>query len=266
MFAKYTVVLKDLIDNPKTKEAIDNALSSYPLYVKSSIETYIPSYIPSREELNTAILNHYKYREIGFDTIGRFLDELEISMNEIMPLYNQLYFSADQDFNIIYNVDYQRTIDTLRKGENASNVTGSDSAKTETSGNASDSSTINSSVNHDSKAVESNTPQGSLTIPAKDIDTVSYADKVNWNKDTNSDSSTTSGSSQTSGLTDTSGSHNVDSTGTHSDEETTLETTKGNFGVVSAQDLVLKYRETIMNITQKIINDVRIQELFMMVY
>ena len=48
--------------------------------------------------------------------------------------------------------------------------------------------------------------------------------------------------------------------------ENSTETTKGNFGVVSAQDLILKYRETIINIEQMIINDERIKELFFTLY
>lgn len=267
MFAKYTVVLKDLIDNPDTKQAIDKAMSTYPLYVRAVREEQrIPVFIPTREELNTKILNYYKYREIGFETIGRFLDELEIALIEIMPRYNQLYFSTDQDYDIRYNVDYQKLIDTSRQGENASNVSGHDTTKTESSGNASDSSTINSSVIHDGKAVESNTPQGNLTIPAKNIDTVSYADKVTWNKDNSTDSSTTSGSSESSTSVDTEGSQNVDSTGSHTESEKITEITKGNYGMVTFQSLIEHYRETIINIEQMIINDRRIQELFMMVY
>ena len=72
MYAKYTVVLNRLLADPATKERIDQALSTYPLYEKKSKQEYIPAYIPTREELNAKILRHYKYREIGFETVGRF--------------------------------------------------------------------------------------------------------------------------------------------------------------------------------------------------
>ena len=88
----------------------------------------------------------------------------------------------------------------------------------------------------------------------KQIDSVDYANQVDWNKD----DATSSGS--------TSGESNVSGTGTNRELESTLETTKGNFGVVSAQDLIKKYREIIINIEQQIINDPRIVELFMLVY
>ena len=294
MYAKYTVVLKDLLDSEQTKPLIDKALSTYPLYVKRSKEEFIPAYIPTREELNRKLLNFYKYREIGFETVGRFLDELETAMNEIMPRYNLLYLTADQDFNVIWNVDYKKEINTDRTGENTGttsgthtgNVSGSTESEInatgkttgETSGTDTTNSTLNS--NHTNKKVHADTPQDLLNIPAANIDGVGYADSVEWNKDTNND--TTNTTSNTSATTESDTTQNTTSSGSNTTETTetttgssntttvgnekTVETTKGNFGVVSAQDLVLKYRETILNIDQMIINDPRIKELFMLVY
>ena len=163
-----------------------------------------------------------------------------------MPYYNQLFFSADQDYNIIYNVDYKRTIDRDLSGNTSSTTESSATDSTETSAN----STSNS------KHVTSDTPQNQLSITNKQIDTVDYANQVDWNKDDAESSGSTSGESSTSAT----------GTGTNKEKESTLETTKGNFGVVSAQDLIKKYRELIINIEQQIINDPRIVELFMLVY
>lgn len=290
MHAKYTVHLKTLMDNEETKAKLEAALSTYPLYESKSKQEFLPAYIPTRPELNKKILNAYKYREIGFETVGRFLDELEISMNEIMPRYNLLFFSADQDFNIIFNVDYQKTIETGRTGSTSSTTSGTDkqtdqedsTSTTQSTGSstttAEDSSSTTSNVNAFTKNVHSATPQSELDIPAENIDGVSYADDASWNKTKNNDTATTTGSNSGETETEQSGT----TTGTHSktantesssstdgtmeQTEQTLETTKGNFGVVSAQDLVLKFRETILNIEQMIINDERISELFMRVY
>lgn len=244
--ARYTEVLVNLLNDPLAKSKIDQAMSKYPLYQSKSKEEYIPVYIPTREELNKKILNYYRYREIGFETFGRFLFELETALNEIMPYYNQLYFSADQDFNITYNVDYRRTIDRDREGTN--NV--------QSSSTTNDTTNTTSNINSNSKDVNSATPQGQLSITAQNIDSVGYADNVNWNKANSSDSATSTGTASTNG----------NSTGNDTETESTIETTKGNFGVVSAQDLIIKYRETILNIDQMIINDPRIAELFMLVY
>lgn len=244
--AHYTEVLVNLLNNPIAKSKIDTAMSTYPLYQSKSQQEYIPVYIPTRQELNNKILNYYKYREIGFETFGRFLTELETALIEIMPRYNQLYFSADQDFNVTYNVDYKRTIDRNKEGTN----------NLETSSNANDSTSTSTSVNSYGKNVNSQTPQGQLDITAQNINNISYADNVDWNSNSSSDSGSSTGTSSTFG----------NSSSDNTEQESTIETTKGNFGVVSAQDLILKYRETILNIDQMIINDPRIQELFMLVY
>lgn len=290
MNAKYTVVLKTLLDNEDSNAHINKALSTYPIYKKQSKEEYIPSYVPTREELNRKILNAYKYREIGFETPGRFYDELEIAMCEIMPRYNLLLFSADQDFNIIYNVDYQRTIDTQRDGKNSTTTQGNDSRKdienmesqsqnqAENHTQSHDESQTQADVLNTDKKIHSTTPQDDLKITSKNIDNVTYADDVEWNKsegqnkgtsegDSHSEShSESSGKSESHSEKNSEGSQNIKSDGTNESKETTLETTKGNFGVVSAQDLVLKYRETILNIEQMIINDERLSELFMRVF
>lgn len=258
--ARYTEVLVNLITDSTAKAEIDRAMSSYPLYTsKSNDNTYGTAYtIPTREQLNNKILNYYRWREIGFETFGRFLFELETALNEIMPYYNQLFYSADQDYNPIYNVDYKRTIDRNKSDE----TNGEQSSETSNESTASDSSTTSATTAGNGKNVHSATPQGQLGISSQNIDTVAYADDATWNNDNSTQSGTNTGSSSTSGESTSSGTSTV----TGSETESTLETTKGNFGVVSAQDLVVKYRETIINIEQQIINDPRIAELFMLVY
>lgn len=253
--ARYTEVLYNLVKNSQTKPLIDQAMSTYPLYQATTNKEYnIPNIIPTREELNKKILNYYMYREIGFETVGRFLQELEISLNEIMPYYNQLFFSADQDYNIIYNVDYKRTIDRDLAGNTSSNNTSN------TTSNATDTTETTADNTSWAKRVSSDTPQNQLSITNKQIDNVDYANQVDWNKDEATQTGSTSGTANSQASGTTSG------TGTNNEIESTIETTKGNFGVVSAQDLVKKYRELIINIEQQIINDPRIVELFMLVY
>ena len=243
--AKYTEVLDNLLRNEQTAEAIALAMSKYPLYETDPerVEEYGTAYkIPTRAELNNKILSYYRFREIGFETVGRFLFELETALNEIMPYYNQLFYSADQDFNPIYNVDYIRNTQRNRSDTNI----GSQSTTT----SASDS----GSVTDESKNVTSDTPQNQLSITNKQIDQVDYASEASWGK--NSNTSTSNSSSSMNGSNSTIG----------NEKEGIVETTKGNFGVTSAQDLIVKYRETLLNIEQLIIHDKRIAELFMLIY
>ena len=278
MYAKYTCTLKTLLDCKPSHDIIVDARSKYPLYERKSKNEFIPNFNPTREELNKALLNRYKYHEIAFETPGRFVDELEIAMAEIMPYYNQLLFTMDQDFNIIFNVDYQKTLDTLRNTEDNGNVNLTSNSNETSSTNSNSTSESETSVESNanstnkSKHVESETPQGQLNLSNNDIDAISYADKASWGKDDNNATTSATGSTQaqTNTTNEAITSNNVEglTTTTNSQEQTekTIETTKGNFGVVSAQDLILKYRETIINITQDIINDKRIRDLFLYIY
>lgn len=271
VIAKYTEVLKNLLDEPHTKGLIDNAMSTYPLYESTSERRYgQPNIIPTREELNKAILNYYKYREIGFETVGRFIDELEIALKEIMPYYNQLFYSADQDYNMIYNVDYVKTItreqdntvDTTSSGTTNSSDTTNTTMDTDVTSSASTSETLNN------KNVSSDTPQGLITIPTQSINSVEYANNVTFDQDINSTSNSSNSSTDSEGTNTSTGETTTENTANTqgNEQEEIQETTKGNYGVVSAQDLITKYREQIRNITQEIINDPRINELFMLVY
>lgn len=235
--ARYTEVLDNLLNYSESRSAIEQAMSTYPLYQTdpNKVKQFGTAYqIPTRAELNTKILNFYRFREIGQETFGRWLFELETALKEIMPRYNQLFYSADQDFNPIYNVDYKKT------------TMGSQNANSSTTSSGSDSSTNEAYT----KSVNSKTPQDSLGISNTGIDSVDYADDASWGKS----SGGTTGTSSTTGNSTSNGS------------TSSIETTKGNFGVVSSQDLILKYRETILNIEQLIINDPRIAELFMLIY
>lgn len=238
--AKYTEVLDNLLNNEEAKEAIDEAMATYPLYEQEEKARQFGTayHVPTRKELNNKILNYYRFREIGFETFGRFIFELKTALEEIMPKYNQLFYSADQDFNPIYNVDYEKIIGRDRTDSTISN--------------SANSSTDETNATTNTKDITSGTPQNELNVATKDIEQVSYADTANWNQsiDENKTTSNMTGNSTTDG----------------SETELTKESTKGNFGVVSAQDLILKYRQTIINIEQMIINDPRIQECFMLIY
>lgn len=251
--AKYTEVLDNLLQNEQTATAIAEAMSDYPLYETdpNKVNEYGTAYkVPTRQELNTKILSEYRFREIGFETVGRFIFELNRALKLIMPYYNQLFYSADQDFNPIYNVDYVRN---TQRNKSDTNI-GSQSTSTNTTASGTDS----SSNTEYTKNVSSKTPQNQLSIDGEDINSVDYADDASWGKASGS----TSGSNTTNGSSQTSGSNSV----IGNEKEGIVETTKGNFGVTSAQDLILKYRQTILNIEDLIVNDPKIRELFMIIY
>lgn len=285
MYAKYTEVLKNLLDNEITKELIDIALSKYPLYKPDKVYDLIPT----REELNTKLLNHYKYREIGFETVGRFVDELEITMNEIMPYYNERFKTvvtmADLP-NPFDNVDVIETYDETRTNTTSGSGTSKTDASgtTETTANSSttnkvtstDTGTNNTSGTENNKKVHSDTPQDDLSITAKNINSVEYADSVEWDSKDNTSTTThdNENESNSSGSSNDSGTSSNESTteSTANSEQTENGTTshtytkKGNQGVNTYAHDMNEFRTSIIDVVNEIITDKRIAELFMLVY
>lgn len=53
----------------------------------------------NKEKFETMILNHYLQRRIGFETVTAFRIQLDVKLNEIMPLYNKM-FNALENWEI----------------------------------------------------------------------------------------------------------------------------------------------------------------------
>ena len=76
-----------------------------------------PLYDPDhKEELESKIIYHYYMREISAETPGLWKLFLARTMREIMPYFNQLYYSADLEFNPLHDVDITRTHSGLASG------------------------------------------------------------------------------------------------------------------------------------------------------
>lgn len=99
-------------------------LDKYPIYN----EEY-------RTSLNDKIIDHFYFREIGFETAAQFAWYMKRTMNEIMPKYNRLYEALETDLNHPLS-DYTRhrtieddlisKIDNVNKVNEKTNVDGSD--------------------------------------------------------------------------------------------------------------------------------------------
>ena len=255
--AKYTIELRTLLDDDTTRTYIHRALATYPMYVPLSDNDEVRAIIPTRTLLNEKLLNHYKYREIAFEEIGEFIDKLEITMNEIMPYYNQMYNSVeimaliDDPFG---NVDVTETFKESRKGTSKEN----DKATNKTS--ASDVSTTDTTVGSDSKNVEISTPNGVISVPASNLDTIKNADSVSLNKNNSHNAGSTSGSSNTDSTSTN------DRTGNTTEEVEHTFTKKGNQGVNTYAHDMIEFRTSIIDVTMQILEDVRIKDLFLQVF
>lgn len=241
MQARYTVVLKTLMDNPRARQDLDKALSTYPLYEQKTPTS--PNVIPTRTELNNKILNAYKYREIGFETPGRFLDELEIAMNEIMPYYNELFGTVEIMATIedpFGNLDVTETYEEERKDNATATNTASSDSTTSGSGQTNGKNTVK----------QSDTPQNEIS----NIDNYLTAYSEETSNTSNSNSETNIASQEAEATTEASG------TVSH-----TLHR-KGNQGVNTYAHDMNEFRTSIINVVQQIIDDERISELFLRVF
>ena len=279
MSARYTVLLRTLMMSPEVKSEIDRAMSTYPIYVPANEMRY--ALIPTREELNAKILNHFKYREIGFETVGRFIDELEITLNAIMPKYYSLYKSVDmmnEIDDIFGNIDitesYQES--TVNSNQSKSNSNGSNETTSNINASSKETDESNASSNRSGssnrKEVYSDTPQSQLQITANDIDNIDYATHVSWNKGddsekesniSNQERSVNSESDEISNTTSSS-SASAESQG-NSEVQHTLHR-KGNQGVNTYAHDLLEFRKLLDNVEQMILNDEELNKLFMLVY
>lgn len=76
----------------------------------------------SKEDFECMILNHFLMRRIGFETVTAFRIQLNVKINEIMPLYNKM-FDALENWNIFNDGEIiERTGADNRIIDNTSNT------------------------------------------------------------------------------------------------------------------------------------------------
>lgn len=230
--SKYTTELRWVIEN-----GYDLQLNEYPIFD----ENY-------RQKLNQKIINHYYFREIGFETVGLFRFYLKQTMNEIMPYYNQLYVSALLEIDPLNTINFTETLTRTKIGNDTKNF------NEDTTVNSNGESNSNSTKNTNFKDVESDTPQGMLSIG--NIEGELYASYARISK--NEDTTNSTAHQET---TDTQKRKN-DEKINREDNENYTRTEKGNRE--SQSELLMKYRETFLNIDMQVINE--LNDLFMGLY
>lgn len=134
-----------------------------------------------KEKFECMILNHFLQRRINFQTITGFQIQLNVKLNEIMPLYNKMFDSLD-GWNIFE--DGEKTTHDSRD-DRTTNV--------ENSANNSLSSNSNTTSENISDLRYSKMPQNEL----QNIKDGKYVTDYNYNQDnaTNTDESTSTGAS-----------------------------------------------------------------------
>lgn len=196
-----------------------------------------------RSVLCKKILKHYYLREIGAETVGIWKLWINTRLEEIMPYYNQLYESANIEFNPITDVNYTRKIDRQVDKNNTETGETSETNKLDTSSTGTSSGTNNNTRND----LYADTPQGAIT----DLQTMKYLTNARIITDSGSDSNNSSSTGKSSGSIDSTSS----TTGKVNSVEEYIETITGKQGTENYSTMIKKFRETLLNIDMKVINE-----------
>lgn len=149
-----------------------------------------------KEKFECMILNHFIMRRIGFQTITPFKIQLDVKLNEIMPIYNKM-FDALNGWNIFE--DGEKTTHELEDTRESKNIT-----------SASNEMNSNSKTNG-----ENISDQRNSKLPQNQIDNVKdgkYLTEYNLNTDTNSSSDESKTTGKSDGTSDTNDKHNLTET------------------------------------------------------
>ena len=201
-------------------EVNDIVMKAFPLIFESQIPVFNENY---RATLFTKILRHYYTREIGFETYGLWRLHLNNKMYEIMPYYNQLYASAELEFEPLGNYDLTRTLTR----------TGTDDTTT----NGTNNETLDNTLTQTTKQGFSRSPQGTLA----NVETNAYLSEATVD--------TFTASSDSSRDTTTNETKDRDY------NESVTETIKGKNSGISNAEILQQYRQTFLNIDLQIINE-----------
>lgn len=246
--SKRTVELRYIISEelrnppPEGTLSFKNILASYPIYKEIAVDRNGKEF-HLRDELNNVIIEHFYFREIGFETVPRFLFKFNNKMNEIMPLYNQRFESTFLTIKPTDNVDMTETYEHTISGTGKTTSNGSNTNETTTSNN--------SSSNGDNFTVDSDTPNQELS--EADIKANKFASKTNYNKGGNT--TTDSGSVNNNG----SSTGEVNQTDSKTESYTRREFGSSK-GYTFAQNIE-QWRNIMINVNMEIVKE--LEELFL---
>lgn len=190
-----------------------------------------PSFYQGEEKtaFEKKVIDHYYFRQIGQETVGRFLHYFRAKIREIMPLYIQRYksvelFESVEDPLQSYDLKEEYTRQTTSQGSTSSSGTSSEDTEN------------NKEHRH------SDTPQGDIT----NLDL--YMSDASKDKETTTNSGTSSAESESS----------------DSGSETYTLTRKGNIGVQPLGQEINVLRSSFINVDMEVIDELK--DLFLKVY
>lgn len=246
-----------------------------------------------RQTLEKKILMHYFNKEIGFETFGLWKFYLEERLNLIMPYYNELYKTTVKDYDWLTDTNAHETYIGNKKLQENAKFNANGNIKSDLTGNTTDdftgkvqdtggetfsgtgSSTTDGEQSQTTKTLESDLPQANYA-------NLDYGTKLTEGEQSGTShvESTTKNNSTTdrSNTTDTTNKDVVHAT-QNNNTDTTQQSTNdlqsntddiytrdrvGAFGGHSLTELLIQYRDSLINIDNMVIDDLK--DLFMMIF
>jgi hypothetical protein len=226
--AHYTLTLQQIINSN-----IDIFDFDYPLFKEE--------FKPTFEQL---FKDHFMVEEIGHETVGLFKHRLKTKLNLIMPMYNKIYESQELDQRILDNYDITEIINRTLTGTDTKELTSGIIRELIGSGT--------NVTNGTTKNLYKDAPKTRIDI--NNFDTVTNLTKNEGNETTtlgNKDNETID--NNTTELNESNNNENITRTMT------------GNMGVQTDADAIVKYWESLRNVTLEIFEN-ELSQLFMGVF
>lgn len=228
-----TAELGDIVDS-----GVDIWAFEYPTPAKTVTYNGKTATVPfDKTAFEQKIIDHYRFRQIGQETVGRFLHYFRSRIREIMPYYVQLYEFEAKWRNVDDPLESYNLVETFEETSHGSG--------TQTSSGTSESAT-ESTGNNDKVTRFSDTPQGRV----ENLD--DYLTTATRENETSGATASVTGSDSSESATENTG------TTAH-----TL-TRRGNIGVQPLGGEVQNIREAFINIDRMVIDDLK--DLFLQVY
>ena len=242
---KLTLELRDIVDN--VENPVDIWAFEYPSFYTGE----------EKKAFERKVIDHYYFRQIGQETVGRFLHMFRSRIREIMPYYIRMYETVklmDELENPFDNVDVTETFEQETTGESSGESYGTSTGSS--SGSESSTSNTTKTASEDKEHRYSNTPQGSISNLDKYM-TEAFIDDNSSDESLNGEAS---GSSESQSET----SSNASSSSTNNETIKHTLTRKGNQGVNTYAHDIMEYRKSLIDVDMIIINN--LQDLFLVVY
>lgn len=254
--SSYTTELRNicqyLVGNKEDERAEVVIAAAAPLIFDFAYPFYDES---KRTEFQENFVRHFYMREIGQETYGLWKHQLIDWMKLEMPYYNQLFKSAQLEFDPLEDVHYTRNVSesgtSKARGVQSNNGgnTGSVTGKTTNAGTNSGTTTNVTKYNDTPQDSVESIADGYLTAAQQANGTTSNTNSetintTNETKNTYNESTTSSGEGSTTG--------------------SKMETIKGKYGAKSYAELIEEQRRIIINVEKQVFEAMNV--LFMGIY